>query len=348
LNRCPDARALLPEYVEGELSSAETARVAGHLQLCGGCRAEEARFRQAMGLLSAPRSLPEHGDLYAGFAAKLDRHENRFRLRPRQLRWAGSLACLLLVVGVSASVVQMGWLRGPDKPRIDVGIAPPAPLPHPDVVKGEKNHLNGIVPKSMDKGDPSEVVTPEPDVPEITIPKDELTVPSPDPVIAREERPERRGSRGVEGSDGPPSFTAVRDKHGRTASDLFRERRTAAASAPKRTVRDIVDPVQPNAGVTADPAPYAVNMPSAPNVSVIVPSKEERVRVGDRVTRVRRETGYDADGELALIRIKAEPEKTGDKPGDKPADKSGPKTGEKTPAGPTTKDADKTDADSGL
>src|SRR5205807_10184285 len=54
LSRCPEARELLPGYVEGELTAAERTRVSGHLALCHACRREEAQYRAALGLLNAP------------------------------------------------------------------------------------------------------------------------------------------------------------------------------------------------------------------------------------------------------------------------------------------------------
>lgn len=106
LNRCPDAQALLPEYVEGELSPLESRRLEGHLTLCASCRHEEAQCRVVFGALRSPRELAPHGDLYAGFAAKLSRCERRPSTRQLQLRWAAVSALVLVMGGASASYVR--------------------------------------------------------------------------------------------------------------------------------------------------------------------------------------------------------------------------------------------------
>ena len=111
LNRCPDAQALLPAFVEGELSANERLRVEGHLNICASCRKEEGEFRRALGILkNAPRQ-ESPGDLYYGFVAKLEASERRSRTLRGRLRYAGAAACLLLVVGVSASPLIQSLTR---------------------------------------------------------------------------------------------------------------------------------------------------------------------------------------------------------------------------------------------
>src|SRR5207247_7088297 len=90
--RCPDARALLPSYVEGELDTMDRELVSGHLHICSACRAEEQRYRAALGALAACDPVPAPGHLYAGFAAKLEATEARFRRQRLQLRFATASA----------------------------------------------------------------------------------------------------------------------------------------------------------------------------------------------------------------------------------------------------------------
>jgi len=103
LNRCPDALALLPAYVEGELTGRDMARIKGHLEICGACRLEEAAFRTALGAFAGLECVESPPDLYYGFAAKLDASMAHSRRQMKRFKFASAALCLLLVVGVSAS-----------------------------------------------------------------------------------------------------------------------------------------------------------------------------------------------------------------------------------------------------
>jgi hypothetical protein len=322
LNRCPDTLALLPAYVEDELSPAEKARVSGHLNICAGCRREEAQYRQVFGVLKAPREMPAHGDLYAAFSTKVAKHENRGMLRMRQLRWAASLGCLLLVVGVGASVAKQHFFA--PKPVPDVGAINPfeanfAPVkPHQQLVKKttDNNDKNPVYPKQTEP----EPVLPTPDIAPSGDPGPVDTNTSSENKLVQP-RPSNRGhhsTRTANAGTGVNGFLDVKAQNGLTARELLNSRKNAqpddnSVSGGPRVNKPVW--VEGNAG-----QPRLAHIPGAPKVTVVVPGREDRVQVGNTVTSVRRETGYDANGQLALIRINAETSQVQPRPKDKVED----------------------------
>lgn len=142
LNRCPDAQALLPEYVEGELGGRDRERVEGHLAICRACREEEARFRSSLSALRAPARPAMPRDLYAGFAHKLAVADSRAVVFGRRLRFAGATAVLLLIVGVVGA-----QLASRSKQQSVVNVAPmPSPAsiafgPNVKSRKGTNSHV---------------------------------------------------------------------------------------------------------------------------------------------------------------------------------------------------------------
>src|SRR5947209_17901793 len=116
LNRCPDARTLLPAYVEGELGNADARRVAGHLEICAACRREEAGYRLALGAIASAPKRESPADLFYGFQAKLEAGSRPSRNRMRRLRLASGAAAMVLVVAVSTAAVMK--LSAPKSPAV--------------------------------------------------------------------------------------------------------------------------------------------------------------------------------------------------------------------------------------
>jgi len=320
LNRCPDTLALLPAYVEDELSASEKARVSGHLNICASCRREEAQYRQVFGVLKAPREMPTHGDLYAAFSAKVEKHENRGMLRMRQLRWAASLGCLLLVVGVGASVAKQHFFTPkPEAVAVNSRENNPAPVkPNPQLVKKtiDNNDKNPEYPKQPEP----EPVLPTPDVAVSGDPSPVDTNISSEirPVPPRSSNRRHHSTRMAIAGTGGDSFLDVKAQNGSTARELLNSRKNTqpddnSVSGGSRVNKPIW--VEGNAG-----QPRLAHIPGAPKVTVVVPGREDRVQVGNTVTSVRRETGYDANGQLALIRINAETSQVQPRPKDRVED----------------------------
>jgi anti-sigma factor RsiW len=90
--RCLEVQKQLSPWLDGELTDAERARVAGHLQSCASCRRELARLEAldaALGRLAIPA--PQ------GLAEKV-----LARVRPPRRRWWQNLALAAsLVVGIA-------------------------------------------------------------------------------------------------------------------------------------------------------------------------------------------------------------------------------------------------------
>lgn len=300
VNRCPDARALLPAYVENELSGMERARVQGHLDICSACRTEEATYRVALGALSAAPK-PAHGDLYYGLAAKLDALERRPVFRPRQLRWAGALACLVLAVGVGATVVGQRLLshHRTDTPKVVLPYKEPTPEPLPVKTVGKGNEA----PQSPDV---------QPFVPEV-VPHVNEDQPGEDTAADNTykqqfqpaQTPDRSHRRGGRTDGEGKAISEVRDSQGRSLNDILEEFRKNNRVIIDKTVSPPV-PTETNirpAEKVDEAQTKQVDLPSMPDVRVMVQEKEKREKDGETIVKSRRETGYNKHGKLALIKL---------------------------------------------
>jgi hypothetical protein len=309
--RCPDARALLPAYVENELSAIELRLVQGHLDICSACRNEEASYRLALSALSAaPR--PAHGDLYAGLSARLDNLERPASFRPRQLRWVATAACLLLVVGVGATIAAKTLFVG--KPAGTESAPPAVTFAQGDPNSGQQK------PAPLSNGDKSEVVKiDEPvtldnsdigsknDLPDTKYYPEE---PRPAPEPKQTPRAHKQRVEDIANTD----FTKVKDSRGRTVEDIMAELKKHNRLAMDKTAGSATDTTHSG----TDPAPATggpqegpikalpVDDPSMPDVAMIVPEKEKKEAVGEKIVKSSRAEGYTKSGRLALIHLTAE------------------------------------------
>lgn len=284
--RCNDAQTLLPAFVEGELSAAESHRVAGHIAVCGHCRQEAAAYRQAMGFLHTQSRPAAPGDLYAGFAAKLAQQEMPRRYRPTALRWAGAAACLLLMLGAGAAVYRALPSAAP------VHVAQETPLPHtktavnpvPAAVVPTAPSI-AVVPPTRKAAVPEEPVrlNPVPPAPPRTNPFAETpsTPHKAERVAGRPDKP-ANAVRNVRGTgEAGNGFLSVRPKSGLSAAEQLRLARRAEEGEAKSVL-----PLR-----------------RTPRVAAIVADSDETVRVGDRVTRIQTSSGYDRTGRRVLIGV---------------------------------------------
>lgn len=282
MNRCPEARARLSAYVEGELSALEHRLVEGHLQTCGACRREEAQYRQALGLLRAPRALPPPGDLYAGFAAKLARQESRAHRVRLQLRYAGTAACLLLAVGAGASFLRHAVTQkaAPGAASGPAQIARGPELPAPE----RRSPRAGAVPPSVP-----------------TAPQSGKGLDPFDPIPPSE--------RMEEGAPNLPKTVRLpqNEPHETIVPRIWHQ------PEPDRSADDArIAETNRRHGIMA--AERMAGRSLAPPPVVIQPEMNERVRRGNREYLIRSASGWDANGELTLIRIHAETTTIDDEP----------------------------------
>jgi hypothetical protein len=293
LSRCPDARALLPAYVEGELSSVEQCGVASHLELCAACRAEEAQYRGALGMLSAPQEPLRPNDLYAGFAAKLERYERKTLVRQRQLRWAGSFACLLLVVTASAS-----WMAG--QKSLPVG-APPAP----SAISGSGDVPPVDVNSAKSVSTPKVVVRPEkPEKRFVDVPNaqsDPFVIPDDGgAAVAEESRPAPRRHRPLmprrSNTLTARNFLEVTPKQGPDAVTQLEAAKQGAGTAGDGGTKQ-PQPVNGTLVTAGD------HHPNVPGMTYYEKEADQRLRVGGTVTRVSRARGYNSQGDLVLVKV---------------------------------------------
>jgi hypothetical protein len=302
LSRCPDARALLPAYVEDELEASERRRVAGHLELCSACRAEEAQYRGALGLLGAPREpLRPERDLYAGFAAKLERYERKSYVRQRQLRWAGSFACLLLVVTASASWLRSGQLGKPTVLR-----------PNQPIVTTHNGNLSsggdrGSKPRSLEwvtvlPEDPSKASIEEAHgVLDESAGSEQGTT-----AAAQERKPTPRRERRTKPRRRPnvviaQDFLDVAGQTGTTARNQLQSARQGSGATGADQ-----DGGQTGSGVASvKGVPVATDepRPNVPGMTYYEREAEQRLRVGGAVTRLSRARGYNREGDLVLVKV---------------------------------------------
>lgn len=283
LSRCNDVHLLLPAYVEGELTPAESRRVAGHLALCAACRREEAQYRLALSPLRAPARRTAPPDLHAGFHVRLARSQARAQRSRLQLRWAAAMGVLLLVVTSGASV----W-----RAQVHRNSAVSAPTPVVNISPGSRSGSESPTPTRQD-------IAMKGSAPVEETAQDRVAPSAPDrqaPGSASAKPDPKRTDSGK-----PPvynSFLDVRDREGNTARELFRQRRrqhhpeydrqaTLASADPREGSRRNTDAaVWQGKKVRLEPA------------------VDVRLGVGSAVTTVQGERGLDADGNLALIRIR--------------------------------------------
>jgi hypothetical protein len=326
LNRCPDTRALLPDYVEGELSGSEARRIAGHLALCSACSREEALYRQSLGALRAAQSEPApHRDLYAGFEAKLSRYDNRSGQRQLTLRWAGAAACLLLVGSAGASYLRQSFL--PTGPAA-LDIVKPA-------VIGERNIASIRTPKSVKSGVKPAVPVVKPDADLIVAndrPQSPLDIVTPSgseqepvrdpfaPANGVSQRSDHRRSGNhrqdyaADTSIKATSFWHVRSDAGQTAEDIIKVKHQhdspdliPGPGKAVATTDQTLDPttVPPDAPGT-EPAGNG-GTGGTPAVSALVPNRPENVVVNGKVNAVQTAVGYNAKGRPVHIQVNIVP-----------------------------------------
>jgi|SRR5687768_4000903 len=269
--RCPDARALLASYVEGELDTVDRERVAGHLQFCSSCQVEERKFRDALTALAAAEPIPAPRDLYAGFAARLEATHGPFRRRTLRLRLAGAAACLLLVTAaVATPYLQQILTAEPEefvlKPlRVTERNKPKNATP----VKQPEKMVN-LIPDSTPDDSEADIIQPDPFDPE--------------PVqVAGDSRKPKNPAVIVE------NFLDVKPEKGLSVSERMRLRTKSVAG---------MKPLGPD----ALPRIPRLSGNRAPD-SGFIQERDERIEIGDSVTTVR--TGYkvDNEGRRAVVNV---------------------------------------------
>jgi hypothetical protein len=308
---CPDARALLPGYVEDELSPIEIRLVQGHLDICSACRREEIAYRSSLGALRvAPK--PTHGDLYAGLSAKLDRLESRRQpFRPRQLRWAGALAVLVLTVGVGATVATKAFFspKVADPPVIT--NLQPTDVPVHVAGAPHKPSDQKVAARTQDLG----MDGPDASNGEVTSDNgnsdDEPKYYPEDPSRERAQKPRQRSRKPNVENWASSDINKVVDSRGRSVESIINELKKNNRLVMDKTQ---IEPVNSESNHTAalgtgddtQIKPVPVDDPSMPDVAMIVPEKEKREAVGEKIVKSSRAEGYTKSGRLALIHLTAE------------------------------------------
>lgn len=127
MNPCEDIRALLDDYLDGDLDDLARQRVEGHLSACPSCRREvdelERLLRRAAAL---PRALTPRRDLWPGVASRLGGRGS----------WTGLAAAAALLAAAGLA----GWLVSspPQRPGRSAGpgAVVPAAAPPPANLAG--------------------------------------------------------------------------------------------------------------------------------------------------------------------------------------------------------------------
>ena len=294
-SRCPEVRRQLTAYVEDELAEPARQRVASHLESCEDCRMEEASLREALALLSAPRSRVLPGDLYVGFTRRLAEAEQASGVRRLRLQWAAGLGVLMLAAGVSA-----GPLRGLLAPRTD---APPAAI---------------IVPRAGARPAVRELIQPDrrgalprPQRPEPveSAAHDDAAARLAKEAARRQDRQRPQPRQAARGSSPamPESFLAVRPKVGPSAAEILAARQRA---------------LEPPAASDQASRPPTLG-PDAPGPTELEPmpavtSKDQVVEIGGTVSRIRASYRTDRSGRRTGVEIHIE---TTVKPSDAQSDR---------------------------
>ena len=265
--RCPDARALLPSYIEGELDAHDRERVAGHLHICASCRGEEKQFRAALNALAAAEPVASPGDLYVGFAARLDHIHRGDRRRAAQFRWAGAAAGLLLVAAVGASPLLQQVMQGPIDETAPIVKARPGAARKVAVAPPKRDKPIAIAPPTISTRQEGAIVQPAPleEEPRAAAPRPKIETP---PVMA-------------------DTFLDVKPSKGPSARAQLTSKVT-----PKREEPDMdIIPTIPDRGI------------DRPAKSDFITDRNERIQVGDTVTDV--QTGYriDEKGRRTVVNV---------------------------------------------
>jgi hypothetical protein len=328
LNRCPEARAVLPEYVEGELSPLESRRLEGHLSHCAGCRKEEGEYRAAIGALRAPRPLAAHGDLYSGFAAKLGPTGFGAPRRQQPLRWAAASCLVLAVAGASASYFRGAFTQSPAPVAPASMVVKNTSPAHPKSPDEKSVAKNTPEPKFDFKSEVGGADTKANSTAAIPDPFDTRRVvrndtprESVDIAIESDSRPSvRRHPRATVASGERQDFLSVKPVHGPSADQIIiqqrREVTVAQYGAPQPTddtahvSNDHTQPVRPFV-VATDPESKGSNMPSSSSPVAMAPTDESEVMVNGKPTDVQTAVGYDRRGRPVLVKmnIGAKPER---------------------------------------
>jgi anti-sigma factor RsiW len=257
-------RSLLPSYVEGELAANDRERVAGHLQICSECRAEESRFRTSLGALAGYQPVAAPRSLYAGFAARLDAVDRAHRKQALRLRFAGAAACLLLVTAVSA------------RPIIQRLISPGA-LESIDIVKPVASSKATIT-----FNHPGQKVVHKVERPSAP---QETAIVVPQPIEVEPAFPRMRSKREAVAA-APVDFLDVKPKVGPSARDQF-------ASGVTRS-RDL----------ESDAVPVRSERAGDSNADAgFIAERNERIKVGDTLTTVKTGYQLDEDGRRTVVKV---------------------------------------------
>jgi hypothetical protein len=274
---------LLSAYVEGELTTAENRRVAGHLSLCAACRQEEAQYRLALSPLRAPTRRTAPADLHAGFYARLSRSETRARRSRMQLRWAAAMGALLLVVTSGASVWRAQIQR-------KSSVSQPTP-----VVNISRNNRS----VSENRVTPRGTITMKGSVPTEETTQNRVVWNDPSRQASGSESAKTNQNK-INSGRQPAynSFLDVRDRQGNTARELIKKRRRQ--NLPEHDRQAILASANPReeSRRNTDAAIWRGRKVR------MEPTLDVRVGVGNAVTTVQGERGLDADGNLALIRMR--------------------------------------------
>lgn len=287
MNRCPDARDLLPAYVEGELGNAEARRVSGHLEICSACRQEEVAYRRALGAIASAPRRESPGDLFYGFQAKLDAANRGAGRQLRQLRTAAGAAVLVLVVGVSTAAVINLRNSGPADNHAG-SVAPPITVragqadDHQKVAQAEVQTSANQTANGASNSSASPKAQTAPVLPHNT--QDNTT-----------ERPRPRTKKQPKTEPIPESFLDVKPKKGLSINEQRRRMELQRlANQNHGYPMPTVNVQDGNSGRAAKPLAIAEAM---------TPERNERVQVGDKITTIKTAYKEDSEGRRTAIEV---------------------------------------------
>ncbi|NLI01227.1 MAG: zf-HC2 domain-containing protein [Chthonomonadales bacterium] len=199
--RCKAISALLPAYLEHELSRDETALVREHLERCPVCRADAQRADRALGILRSVAPAPMPDVVRVGLHARIANLESpRLRVTHR-LRYAGAAATAALAV---ACVAYLGFRPAHDARNEKGGI--------------QRQALTAALTLPA----PEPTVTGHPDPPAAS--REPARVSAPPISVNRVRRSSRVTPSSSERTGLPASFLDVTDQRGISARMLLAER----------------------------------------------------------------------------------------------------------------------------
>jgi hypothetical protein len=264
---CREVLPLIDEYTENALPGSVHTLVAEHLSACSACRREATAAQRALSLLVNAPKLPAV-DIQRSLNLRIAEVEAARLAWRGRLRTASAFGGIVLACLSGAMLLHSRNVPGSTPPQAQFVQTLPSPLPNSLTKTG---------------GTPPRVTA-------------SATVPDELPIIPQPSSAARKAT------DGKPPRSAA-------AAENFLDIRDTAGNSARAILSRRVTP--PSTVASAKPQPGLYSMPLRKPLPsrepvVILPTLHETMPGANGATHITTEAGYDASGQVSLIRIRAD------------------------------------------